>query len=254
MSITHLELIAISRALTYIKLMNSNKFVILTDSRSALQHVARCSSYLRGTPIAYEIIKSIEELTSLSKEVILQWIPSHIGLTGNDEVDILAKQACTDGDIVNDMPFFTDCLHLIKIYCSDMWKTYFDERSVEKGIWYRTIQNDPCRIPWFDECKLSRNMLTTAFRLRSGHIPLNKFAYLMKKVPSPLCTECGIIEDAVHIMVECVRNEDIRNDMLLISQNFKELGCCNSILAYPLSEPAKLLYKVVIIGMRRRPH
>ncbi|XP_045456964.1 venom protease-like [Melitaea cinxia] len=36
----------------------------------------------------------------------------------------------------------------------------------------------------------------------------------MKKVPSPLCTECGIIEDAVHIMVECVRNEDIRNDML----------------------------------------
>lgn len=26
--------------------------------------------------------------------------------------------------------------------------------------------------------------------------------------------ECGIIEDAVQIMVDCVRNEDIRNDML----------------------------------------
>lgn len=44
------------KALAYIKLINSYKFDVLTDSGSTLQHVPRCSSYLRAPSIAYDII------------------------------------------------------------------------------------------------------------------------------------------------------------------------------------------------------
>ncbi|CAH2102212.1 unnamed protein product [Euphydryas editha] len=101
-----------------------------------LQHVARCISYLRGTPIAYDIIKVIFELKALSKEVILQWIPSHIGLEGNEKVDILAKEASCDGVSSDVLPFFTDCIYLVKEHCSLLWKVHFDERSVEKDMTY----------------------------------------------------------------------------------------------------------------------
>lgn len=42
--------------------------------------------------------------------------------------------------------------------------------------------------------------------------------------------------------------------MLQITQHFKELGGCNSNLTYPFSEPAKILYKIVNIGMEQRLH
>lgn len=252
MSIMYLELLAILEALSYIKSIDYNKFVILTDSKSSLQHVARCTSCLRGTPIAYDIIRTIWELRSYSKEVILQWIPSHIGLVGNERVDRLAKEASCDGVPISTLPFFTDFIYLVKEHCYQLWKVYFDERSVEKGIWYRTLQNEPWKSPWFEDANLNRNYLVIALRLRSGHIPLNKFAFLMQKVPSPLCTECGVVEDVIHIMLECVRNEDFRFGFFRNDIYFISTGGCNTVLAYPLSKKAKLLFKMVEIGMRRR--
>lgn len=252
MSIMYLELIAIFEALLYIKSIDCNKFVILCDSKSSLQHVARCTSYLRGTPIAYDIIKLIFELKALSKEVVLQWIPSHIGLEGNEKVDSLAKEASCDGVNRNILPFFTDCIYSVKEHCYLLWKVHFDERSVEKGIWYRTLQNEPWKSPWFEIVNINRNILIIAFRLRSGHIPLNKFGFMMKKVASPLCSECGKVEDVFHVMLECVRNEDIRFKIVRKIEDFMNIGTCNCILAYPLSEKAKEVYKMVSIGLSRR--
>lgn len=90
------ELIAIAEALSYIESTDHINTVILTDSKSSLQHLARCTSTFRGTPIAYTILDNILRLQSLGKNVVLQWIPSHIGLEGNDFADLLAKQAISD--------------------------------------------------------------------------------------------------------------------------------------------------------------
>jgi hypothetical protein len=47
-------------------------------------------------------------------------------------------------------------------------------------------------------------------RLRSGHIPLNKFGHLMGKVSSPNYDECDVPEEVYHVIMECVRNEAVR--------------------------------------------
>lgn len=251
LSIMFVELLAIAEAMSYCFSLDKNKFVILTDSKSALQHVARCTSSSRGSPIGYTILDMLLKFAKSNKTIVLQWIPSHIGILGNEEADRLANVAITDGIPTQTLPFYTDLLPKIKLKCYDMWKEYFDERSQTLGIWYRTIQSHPTHSPWFDTSELTRRDIVTALRLRSGHIPLNKFAFLMKKVDSPNCTECGVIEDVYHIIVECVRNCSVR-EQLYIDNSLQVTGGCNSILARPNSDKAKILYKIVNFGLSAR--
>ncbi|KAJ8737184.1 hypothetical protein PYW07_000455 [Mythimna separata] len=243
-SIMHIELIAILEALSYILSINGDNFVILTDSKTSLQHLARHTSHMRGNPIAYVIYELILKLHSSSKTVCLQWIPSHIQLEENYMVDLLAKQACVEGVCMNITPLYSDYFGKAKQKCLELWQEYFDKRSKEKGIWYRTIQPEISRVPWID-CNLNRNLITIALRLRSGHIPSNKFNYLMKKVLSPNCDDCGVVDDVFHILMECVRNENKRINVFGHCKTY-DIGICNVILAFPMSDKAKQLFELIL--------
>ncbi|CAH2234289.1 jg15016 [Pararge aegeria aegeria] len=100
---------------------------------------------------------------------------------------------------------------------------------------------------------MSWTEVVTALRLRSGHIPLNSFAALMGKVPSPNCSECDVVEDVYHIIAECAQCEAERLDLVL-RHNFNviNIGLWNSILAFPASEKARMLYKLVLLALKRR--
>lgn len=240
-SIMHIELIAIAEALSYINSVDCDKFVIFSDSKSALQHISRCIFLVRGVPIVYSILESILNLHRRHKTVCLQWIPSHIQLDDNEEVDLLAKQASVDGIPLFVTPLHSDYVRLLKIHCTDLWQEYFDRRSAEKGIWYRTIQPQINTFPWIDQIVLNRKVLVTALRLRSGHVPTNKFAFLMKKVTSPNCEVCGTLEDVYHVLMECVRNANSRTAVFNIDK-VCDVGLCNSMLALPLSDEAQQIY------------
>lgn len=248
-SIMHIEMIAIAEALEYIGSINFDRFVILTDSKSALLHLARCTSHVRGIPIAYRILESILRLKSCNKLVNLQWIPSHIQLKENEDVDLLAKQAITDGIPTSVLPTYLDYIKVVKKQCGTEWQEYFDQRSCEKGIWYRTIQPHIFRFPWIVNAKYNRDVLKTALRLRSGHIPSSRFAFLMNRALSPNCDECGVVEDVTHILTECVRNESFRKTHL--GARTTQVGYLNSILAFPMSEEAGMLYKLAKLGLNK---
>ncbi|CAH2109014.1 unnamed protein product [Euphydryas editha] len=178
-SIMYLELFAILEALSYVATIDENNIVIFTDSKSSLQHLARCTSTFRGSPIAYEILKLLQHYNCICKNVSLQWIPSHVGITGNEKTDQLAKEDITDGIDISVKPFYADCIYLIREICFELWTECFDERSKEKGIWYKTIQPQPPGISWIDNLRMKRTDVTLMMRLRSGHIPLNRFAHFI---------------------------------------------------------------------------
>src|SRR5262249_11519429 len=126
---------------------------------------------------------------------------------------------------------------IFKEYCEN-----FNKISTEKGIWYKTIQTQPRQIPWFANTSLNRKLVVMAFKLRSGHIPLNKFKHLMRKTDSPNCDNCGMPEDIYHFLMECVRSEPFRTSFLSrfnISRN--NIGIFQSVLAEPESEAARAL-------------
>lgn len=89
--------------------------------------------------------------------------------------------------------------------CQYNWKEYFDEKYNVR-----------------------------AHRLRSGHVPLNKFLHLKVKITSPNCVECNIVEDVHNFSMERVKTRAERETLVIVVQ---------SILSKPLSEAALLVNK-----------
>jgi len=63
------------------------------DSKSAIQTVA--SNKQATTQTVKEARRTIKLLNRQGKTVAFQWVPSHIGIHGNETADLLAKKVTT---------------------------------------------------------------------------------------------------------------------------------------------------------------
>ena len=92
-SIFSAEASALSLALKIVKNCDEKSFLIFSDSLS-------CLKALKSFKISdMRILCLIEELNSLlpDKDIVFVWVPSHVGIEGNDQADSLAKEAsCFD--------------------------------------------------------------------------------------------------------------------------------------------------------------
>ena len=64
--------------------------IIFSDSKSVLEAMTNRKF---DNPTVLCLVKFYNELQSLGKDIILCWIPSHIGTPGNEKTDKAAKQA-----------------------------------------------------------------------------------------------------------------------------------------------------------------
>ncbi|CAH0723652.1 unnamed protein product, partial [Brenthis ino] len=213
-----LELLAIAEALHYLTSTNYTKIVIFTDSKSSLYHLLACNRGKLGRKEAYLIIESIQTMIRNGINVYLQWVPSHVGVFGNEVADELAKVAQSDGIPLRVSLQSSDYIPIVKKLCYDQWKTHYNVISCEKGIWYKSLTAEPPQIPWFSNTRMTYKELVACFRLRSGHVPLNNFGYLMSKTESPNCVVCNTKEDLMHLLIECKINESLRIKLLTDTQ------------------------------------
>jgi ribonuclease HI len=147
---------------------SNSQVVFLTDALSVLQAVA--SNKLP------ELEKALQQGKNL--KTVLQWIPSHCGVEGNEQADKMAKQGAEKEQ--ENRPV---TLQEMKTIIKSLYKTSQPEDSYHH---------------------LSRQEQVTIFRLRTGHNRLNQhLARKLHVVPSPMCT-CGEAEqDAAHILQDC---------------------------------------------------
>ncbi|GFV55686.1 RNase H domain-containing protein [Trichonephila clavipes] len=93
-SVFRSELKAIDEALgSLASLPNGKEIWILSDSRSAIQHLSNWQSVRDNVGVS--ILTKLKRL-STSHQIHLQWIPSHIDLEGNEIVDTLAKTSARE--------------------------------------------------------------------------------------------------------------------------------------------------------------
>lgn len=92
-SIFTTEALAIQKAIDIINEMPNNSFNILTNSLSTLASIQNPE---KNNEITNNIINL---LNNTNKHITLTQIPSHIGIEGNEKVDMMAKQATSDQTI-----------------------------------------------------------------------------------------------------------------------------------------------------------
>ncbi|GFS59536.1 putative RNA-directed DNA polymerase from transposon BS [Trichonephila clavipes] len=90
-SVFRSELIAIRGALDHALNSYNDSIWILTDSRSSIQYLKNWPKIIDSTGL--DILSKLVRLDH-RKQVCLQWIPSHVGVGGNEDADELAGRGC----------------------------------------------------------------------------------------------------------------------------------------------------------------
>ena len=89
-SILTAELHAINLALTIIEESDSSQYVIFTDSLSAVNGLGR---YSMSNHLMERLLNRMHSLSESGKAMRISWIPSHVGIKGNERADEMAKRA-----------------------------------------------------------------------------------------------------------------------------------------------------------------
>ncbi|XP_078312866.1 uncharacterized protein LOC144619290 [Crassostrea virginica] len=123
-----------------------------------------------------QLERTIYSLKSL--KTVVQWIPSHCGIIGNEKADKLANEGAKQDQEENAVSF-TEMKTIIK-----------------------SLHNTPQQQDSYHQ--LSRPEQTIIFRLRTGHNRLNQHLYrVMKVIPSLMCP-CGEAEqNTEHFLQTC---------------------------------------------------
>ena len=75
--------------------MERTKFVVMSDSCTVLRALMNIRN---KHPICRRLQHDIQKVKNMNKEIVLSWIPSHIGIPGNERSDRLAAAAAMRRD------------------------------------------------------------------------------------------------------------------------------------------------------------
>ena len=190
-SIYTAELLAIRDAVNIAADLANNHVTIVSDSKSAIQAI-------NSVNMKHPIVNHIRDLIITSnKNFCLCWVPSHIGIPGNERADKLANQATTNMPITSTSIPRSDIKNLLKREVRDTWRE--DYNRVPDGQKLKQINTE---IPLKFICQQPRYWATKLYRLRMGHTRLTH-EFIVKGQPPPECEHCLLPLTTKHILVDC---------------------------------------------------
>jgi ribonuclease HI len=222
------ELFAILEALTWAQnnLQLNEKFVIFSDSQSSLFLIKnrKPKHYL---PLVFEIQHKIWSLSS-SHVIVLQFIPSHCGIPGNEAADLAARQAHALRYRTVTTSSREELVKSIDDAISVDWCTSWHNkmRRSGRGLFLARIKDSLGSWPWASHP--SRVIETAVARLRTGHAGVRSHLARFGLAPDPLCS-CGMIETIDHLLLECANHAVARANLfdvltqLKVTPNLKNL-------------------------------
>ena len=185
------ELYAILLAIEYASHIPDN-YLILTDSLSAVQ--ALSIPHESNHYLIYKIAYKIYNLTSHSFSI--QWIPSHMGIPGNESADSLAKEALSLQNITNMPRNSKDLFNSISKTLKKKTEKICDPCPHPTAISFTSTKE----IPHF--LLLPRRQQTTLSRL---HLRVTKatHSHIISRTPQKDCDNCNEELSLDHIFIYC---------------------------------------------------
>ena len=189
------EIHAISVSLATILSHENNSFVIFSDSRSAIDLI--CNNFSRH-PLIHEIHMWISILERRGKSVKFCWVPSHVGLYGNEKADEKAREAASSQRTPVDIQIpARDYYGMFREVLDSKWSTSWRLMNRNK---LRTIKDKVQ--PWNCALQKDRTIEVIMARIRISHTRLTH-GFLLEGAEAPLCLECIVPLTVVHILIEC---------------------------------------------------
>jgi len=196
------ELTAVQLALSWLSTLMSmahTTATVLMDSLSAAKSIRAQTSNTRPQAL----VDLLQTLSKVKLRVTFVWIPSHVGISGNDAVDELA-QAATRHDTVERATTHElhDDYNNIDKHITRLWQREYD--SQHTGLFYREIEPVVTAKVKFTANNRAKETLIT--RLRFGKCKLNSCLHQIGKHPNGLCDACRTPETVRHVLMECAAN------------------------------------------------
>ena len=178
-SIFSAEIKAIDLALDHIEQSRNSDFIIFSDSLSVLQSLH--NPHIEN-PLLFDVLLKHNELAELNN-IVFGWLPSHVGIKGNEKADIAAKSALTLN--ISDLKIpFTDFKPSIYTFLRNKWQMSWNAAILNK---LHSIK--PSLGEWQPNYRIDCKEEVTLARLRIGHTFITH-SFLMKGGEWPLCFPC----------------------------------------------------------------
>ena len=186
-----------------------NEFVIFSDSKSVLESIAIQET---KNPIMINILDLLQQLKNRKIDIKFCWVPSHVGIRGNERADQLAKNGLNSNSEPSQFKIpFTDYIPKVKTYIKHLWqKRWDDKHNHDRVIKLHYIV--PTITPFYIN-NLSRKDEVIIHRLRIGHTRLTQ-KYLIEDPLQrlPPCNFCYEEDLTVHhLLIECQHFARIRS-------------------------------------------
>ena len=147
-------------------------------------------------------------------DITFTWIPAHINISGNEEVQILVKQATLiDSDRTIHLPP-TDFFEKFKKTAKLSTKDFVESQGQLKGKEYFENLYTSKDNPWYCNISASRKLITTINRARSNHYNLAAPLGRIGIIDYTKC-ECEYgLQDLIHILWQCPQYNVYRGDLI----------------------------------------
>ena len=143
--------------------------------------------------------------------IVLCWIPSHVGISGNEKADTAAKSALSLHVTPMKIPA-ADLVPRVTMLISEKWQQFWNSCTGNKLQAIRpTVGNGHQPKP-----SLSRRDEVVVNRHRIGHTRCTH-SYLLTGADQPECTTCQCPLTVKHILVDCLNFNDTRNKHFVAS-------------------------------------
>lgn len=178
-------------------------------------------------PIIGQILRLLSLLTEAKKEIVFIWVPSHVGIQGNELADVAANEAAklpfTDHPVLHH-----DLRRFLHQRLRELWNQQWTHHPPTKLCTVRqNVFEKFFKIP-----RRSDQVIIT--RLRIGHSSISQ-GHLMSNSPPAKCPYCTSQATIRHILSECTALQIFRDRMNIsttFQDNFKDITSTNATLTF----------------------
>ncbi|KAJ5256522.1 reverse transcriptase [Penicillium angulare] len=196
------------------------RVVVFSDSQAALSALRR-PRMPSGQCFLHSTLKTLYILTNAGVDIEFRWIPAHVGIFGNEEIDKLAKEAATstgraaDRDTTQDRAIILGAAVKARIRkeSKEAWEKEWRRTKTAKAT-RRLIDlpNKKTLEYWQKKRKATTSVM---MQLRTGKAAVAAYLAKINARDTPRC-ECGLGNQSVrHVLLECELWIDERRAMSL---------------------------------------